>query len=122
MGFKNCLEQYIKATNTHNFENVKSLLHPNAVYWFSDKTCTTINEIQNYFENAWDVIKEEVYAASNVHWLVADEKTATCIYTYHYEGYYDGKFVFGSGRATNVFIKENEHDWKLIHEHLSSIS
>lgn len=122
MDYKNCLQQYIKATNTHNFENVKSLLHPNAVYWFSNKTCTTTKEIQNYFENSWEVIKEEVYSATNVQWLAADEKTASCVYTYHYEGYHDGKFISGSGRATNVFIKENGHDWKLIHEHLSSIS
>jgi ketosteroid isomerase-like protein len=121
MSFKKCLEQYIKATNTHNFENVKSILHPNVVYWFSDKSCTTINEIQSYFENAWEVIKEEVYSVSNVQWLVSEEKTATCIYTYHYEGYYDGKFVSGSGRATNVFIKEDQNEWKLIHEHLSSV-
>ncbi|QFF99073.1 nuclear transport factor 2 family protein [Psychrobacillus glaciei] len=122
MGYKQCLDKYINATNTHNFEIVKQLLHPDAVFWFSNKSCTTINEIQNYFENAWEVIKEEVYSAFNVHWLAADEKTATCIYTYHYEGYYDGKFVSGSGRATNVFIKENEYEWKLIHEHLSSLS
>lgn len=121
MGYKICLENYIKATNTHIFENVKQLLHSDAIYWFSDKTCTTTDEIQNYFEHAWNIIKEEVYSASNVHWLATDEKTATCVYTYHYEGYYDGKFVSGSGRATNVFINEDQQGWKLIHEHLSSI-
>lgn len=121
MGYKNCLDLYIQATNTHNFENVKELLHPEAIYWFSNKSCTTINEIQNYFENAWDVIKQEVYSASDIHWIAVDEKTATCIYTYHYEGYKDGSFVKGSGRATNVFIKESLDEWNLIHEHLSSL-
>lgn len=29
-------------------------------------------------------------------------------------------FVVGHGRATNVFIKNEHGEWKLIHEHLSS--
>lgn len=96
-------------------------MHPKAVYWFTDRTCTSINEIQSYFENSWNTIKDEVYSISDVNWLVVEQKTATCIYTYHYEGVYNERFVSGSGRATNVFIKENEEEWKLIHEHLSSL-
>jgi ketosteroid isomerase-like protein len=121
MGYKKALQQYIEATNTHDFNNVKKVLHENAIFWFTDKTCTTIQEIQNYFENAWDIIKEEVYTANNVHWLTVDQNSATCTYTYHYEGYHNGKFVTGSGRATNVFIKNEKGEWKLIHEHLSSL-
>jgi ketosteroid isomerase-like protein len=121
MGYKKALQQYIEATNTHDFNNVKKVLHENAIFWFTDKTCTTIQEIQNYFENAWDMIKEEVYTAKNVHWLTVDQNSATCTYTYHYEGYHNGKFVTGSGRATNVFIKNEKGEWKLIHEHLSSL-
>lgn len=121
MGYKKALEKYIEATNTHDFNNVRKLLHESPVYWFTNKTCTTIDEIQNYFENAWNIIKEEVYTATNVHWLAFDENTATCIYTYNYEGYYKEEFVSGSGRATNVFIRNEEGEWKLIHEHLSSI-
>lgn len=115
------LERYIEATNTHDFQNVRQLLHPNAVYWFSDKTCTSPEEIQAYFEHAWDLIKEEVYSAADVQWIAVDGNTATCVYHYRYEGYLQGKFVKGSGRATNVFIKDTELGWKLIHEHLSSI-
>ena len=121
MNYENVLQQYISATNTHNFDNVKQLLHPKAVYWFTDRTCTSIKEIQSYFANSWNTIKDEVYSISDVNWLAVEQKTATCIYTYHYEGVYNGRFVSGSGRATNVFIKENEEEWKLIHEHLSSL-
>lgn len=122
MSNENALRQYIRATNTHNFENVKKLLHPEAVYWFSDRTCTSINEIQNYFENSWNLIKDEVYSISDLRWLVVKENTATCIYTYHYKGYHNNNLISGSGRATNVFIKENEQEWKLIHEHLSTLN
>ena len=121
MTYESILEQYIWATNTHDFDNVKSLLHPEAVYWFSDQKCDSIKAIQNYFENTWNTIKEEVYSASDIRWLVVKENTATCIYTYLYKGYVDYRFVSGSGRATNVFVKDNEGNWKLIHEHLSSI-
>ncbi len=74
MSAMNALEQYINATNTHDFKHVKQLLHPKAIYWFSDKTCTTLDEIQHYFEKAWDTIKEEKYSASNIQWLVVEEK------------------------------------------------
>lgn len=118
MTYQSALTQYIEATNTHNFEKVEQLLHPNAVYWFTNKSCTTMEEIRAFFENAWDTIKEEVYSAKDVQWITVDERSATCLYTYQYEGYMNGEFISGSGRATNVFVKE-EGKWKLIHEHLS---
>ncbi|MGM7685113.1 YybH family protein [Cytobacillus sp. Hm23] len=122
MNYQQALQKYIEATNSHDFNNVKKILHENAVYWFTNKSCVNLVEIQNYFENAWHTIKDEVYAAKDVEWITVDQKTAACVYTYHYEGYYNGKFVTGSGRATNIFVKNNDYDdWKLIHEHLSSL-
>ncbi|MCM3620294.1 nuclear transport factor 2 family protein [Sutcliffiella horikoshii] len=118
MTYQSALTQYIEATYTHNFEKVEQLLHPNAVYWFTNKSCTTMEEIRAFFENAWDTIKEEVYSAKDVQWIAVDERSATCLYTFQYEGYMNGEFISGSGRATNIFVKE-EGKWKLIHEHLS---
>jgi len=118
MTYQTALTQYIEATNTHNFDNVEKLLHENVVYWFTNTSCTTLEEIRVFFENAWDTIKEEVYSAKDVQWIAVDEHTATCLYTFHYEGYMKGEFISGSGRATNVFVKDGG-EWKLIHEHLS---
>ncbi len=118
MDVKETLQAYINATNTHEFEQVKKLLNENAIYMFSDQTCTNMHEIQHYFERAWTIIEKEVYSISNIEWLYIHSSSATCIYTYHYEGYKQGQFVKGSGRATNVFVKENGA-WQLIHEHLS---
>ncbi|KAB2333987.1 YybH family protein [Bacillus mesophilum] len=114
------LQNYIKATNTHNFEEVRKSLHPNAVYFFSDQTCTTHEEIQAYFENGWSIVQEESYQAKNVNWLYSGSDSATCTYTYFYEGYIDGKTISGRGRATNIFVKESD-EWLLIHEHLSPL-
>lgn len=120
MTHEQALKDYIKATNTHQFENVKRLLHQKAVYWFTDKTCMSIKEIQDYFENSWNTIKNEIYSISDIQWLVVESNTATCIYTFHYEGFYNNSYISGSGRATNVFIKDKDNRWKLIHEHLSN--
>ncbi|WP_209847400.1 YybH family protein [Paenibacillus sediminis] len=119
MDYKKALEEYIAATNSHQFSNVQKIVDENAVYWFSNKTCTTINEIREYFENAWNTVQNEVYTATNVEWIAVDNNCATCIYTYNWEGYHEGKFVSGSGRATNVFVKKSDGNWKIVHEHLS---
>lgn len=114
------LQNYINATNTHKFDEVKKLLHPNAVYFFSDRNCTTHEEIQAYFENAWSIVKNENYEAQEVHWLFIGSNSATCTYTYFYEGLINDKYASGHGRATNVFVKESDV-WLLIHEHLSPL-
>lgn len=119
MGYEEALRTYIEATNTHQFDEVSKLLAPNAIYWFTGTSCTTLDEIRTYFENAWDTVKEEVYRAENVHWIAIDERQAVCTYAYHWEGYVRGYFASGQGRATNVFVKDQEGAWKLIHEHLS---
>ncbi len=113
------LMKYIDATNTHNFQEVAKCLHPEAVYWFSDQTCTSLEDIELYFERSWKAIPDEVYRAEDVVWLTKDSNSASYIYTYHYQGHFNGEFISGSGRATNVFIL-TDNKWKLIHEHLSS--
>ncbi|MEC0248091.1 nuclear transport factor 2 family protein [Paenibacillus chitinolyticus] len=119
MTFQKALEAYIAATNTHDFNEVEKLLHPQAVYWFTDKSCTTAEQIRTYFENAWDLIREEVYSVRDVQWIAEGPRSAACIYTYVWEGYHKGEFVSGSGRGTNVFVKDAAGEWKLVHEHLS---
>jgi ketosteroid isomerase-like protein len=115
------LENYIQATNSHDFALVAQYLAPDAIYWFTKNEYRSIEEIQSYFENTWNLIKEEVYSISNINWIAIDQKTASCLYTYHWEGYYNGDFVSGTGNATNIFKKQNS-EWKLIHEHLSPLT
>lgn len=86
------LEKYIDATNTHQFDNVEKCLSRDAIYFFSNKTCSSIADIQAYFENAWDTIKEEKYRAIDVEWTISEDM-AYCLYTYEYEGIYNGEFA-----------------------------
>jgi len=117
---KDPLKQYIDATNTHNFDEVEKYVHKDAVYIFSGKVVSGIEDIRAYFEKTWSQIKDEKYWATDVSWIHEDENTMICLYQYNFNGYLDGKFIEGSGRATNIFTKcATTNEWKLIHEHLS---
>ena len=111
------LYQYIKATNSHNFQNVNEVISDNAIYYFSDKVCSENEEIKIYFESAWDLVKDETYSISKINWIHISEVSAVCVYYYNFTGFVDGKFVEGNGKATNVFEKKGGK-WYLLHEHL----
>jgi len=114
------LEKYINATNSHNFAEVAECLHQDAVYYFTNKTCIGTSQIKEYFENGWNLIKEEKYWATDVEYLLESPTTLVCTYRYNFSGYMDDKHISGGGRATNVFVRDSEYEpWKLIHEHLS---
>ncbi|MCL2852284.1 MAG: nuclear transport factor 2 family protein [Defluviitaleaceae bacterium] len=116
------LEQYINATNTHDFAEVSKCVHKDAVYYFTDRTCAGIDEIKAYFEKGWATIADEKYWATDVNYILQTSSTMVCTYNFNYAGYVNGKYAEGSGRATNVFAKEDEGgSWKLLHEHLSRI-
>lgn len=113
------LNNYIKATNSHDFKEVMKCIASDAIYWFTNKTCENIDEIEVFFCNAWEKIKEEKYSAHDIIWVSVSELSATCVYSFKWEGYIDGIMTQGGGRATNVFQKK-EGKWLLTHEHLSS--
>ncbi|MGY3779081.1 YybH family protein [Isobaculum melis] len=117
--YKQALIDYINATNTHDFSEVEKCLAQNAVYWFSDNSCTTIDAIKEYFEQAWTTVQEEVYQADHVQWIATSSEVATCIYEYKWSGLVNGIHQSGKGRATNIF-KQVDQKWLLIHEHLSA--
>ena len=115
------LAQYIQAVNTWDFDQVSNCLHQNAVFYFSNKTCTGTEQIRAYFENSWATIKDERYWPTDITYLHEDANTLLCIYQFNYSGYIkDGTFVEGFGRATNMFAKHSvTGKWELVHEHLS---
>ena len=115
-----CLQEYERRTNTHCFAAVAPLIADDAVYWFTDISYRGRDTIRQAFERTWAFIRDERYTIDNVHWLDEDEHTATCIYTFHWQGMTLHGPAEGSGRGTNIFRKQDGH-WQVIHEHLSGL-
>lgn len=115
-----CLQEYERRTNTHRFAEVAPLIADEAVYWFSDGSHRGRDAIQQAFERTWSHIRDERYTIDNVHWLDVEEHTATCIYTFHWQGVTPSGPTEGSGRGTNMFRKRDGH-WQVVHEHLSGV-
>jgi ketosteroid isomerase-like protein len=106
-------------TNTHDFDQVGQLIDENAVFWFSSGSYSGKAAIREAFERTWDMIKEEKYDIRDVTCIAKSEVTAVYVYTFHWEGWINGKMSQGKGRGTSVLVKRG-NDWKVIHEHLSA--
>lgn len=115
-----CLQEYERRTNTHSFAEVAPLIACDAIYWFSEGSYRGRDEIRQAFERTWAYILDERYSINNVHWLVVEEHTATCIYTFHWQGVTPNGPAEGSGRGTSIFRKRDDQ-WEVIHEHLSGL-
>lgn len=115
---KEFLKRYEDATNTHVFSNVADMIHPEATYRFTDGDFLGIEAIQKAFENTWDSIKNETYSLSDLKIVAEDSNSASITYTFNWSGIIEGVQKSGSGRGTNVIIR-NGNKLQFIHEHLS---
>jgi len=112
------VKQYEDATNSHDFNNVRPLIAPEAVYFFSNENLFGIEAIEKAFVSTFNSIKDETYSIKNVRWLAVSEKVAVCVYDFHWVGSVDGERKEGSGRGTNALVK-SDGKWLMVHEHLS---
>ena len=112
------VKQYEEATNSHNFNNVRPLIAPEAVYFFSNENLFGIEAIEKAFVSTFNSIKDETYSIKNVRWLAVSDAAAVCVYDFHWVGMVDGERKEGSGRGTNALIKHGG-EWLMVHEHLS---
>ncbi|GAA0340300.1 hypothetical protein GCM10008967_33330 [Bacillus carboniphilus] len=119
-GLNHFIQEYERATNTHDFAQVRPFIKHDAVYLFSEGTYRGMDEIQHAFERNWRTVQDEVYRITDVEWLSYSESMATCIYHYYWRGVYNGAEREGRGRGTNSMVKE-DGKWKMIHEHLSQM-
>lgn len=113
------LRQYEAATNTHDFTNVAPLIHQDALYRFTDGDFAGIEAIQKAFEDTWARIQDETYSISDLKVVSIDSHSASVSYTFHWAGMVDGQSKSGTGRGTNVLVK-NEKGLQCIYEHLSN--
>ena len=118
MTVREFLDQYLVATNKHQFSLVEAFLSDDCLFWFSSGSYKGIGEARRAFEKTWEMIKQEVYSISDLAWIAESDQVAVCVYTFHWRGIIDGQPCEGKGRGTSSFRKEN-NAWKIIHEHLS---
>ena len=114
------LKKYEVATNSHIFDNVKSLISEDATYWFSDGSHVGIKQIENAFTETFNKIQDEIYTIKDVEWISLENNSAVCIYKFSWKGTINGKPKEGHGRGTNVLSKV-DGKWIIIHEHLSTV-
>jgi|SRR3989344_65634 len=112
------LKKYEEATNSHKFNNVRPLISPEAVYFFSNENLFGIAEIEKAFTDTFNTIKDEIYSINDIQWLAISDVVAVCVYNFHWVGTIGGKRTKGSGRGTNALVRSGDN-WLMVHEHLS---
>lgn len=113
------MAEYIRRTNTHQFDAVAPLIAEDAVFWFSSGSYRGVSAIRAAFERTWSMIQDEDYVIAGLEWLTVDDKSATCIYTFRWRGRIDGADREGSGRGTTI-LRRDGRQWLIVHEHLSA--
>lgn len=111
------LNQYEKALSTQQWENISPFMHPDICVTFSEGTHKGITAVEAAFRKTFDLIKDETYTISNIHWIHEDENFAVCLYNFHWSGLINGQMASGGGRGTSVLVNENGN-WLILTEHL----
>ena len=113
------LKRFEDASATRFFANVVGMIHPNALFRFTDGDYRGLEAIQRAFESTWtqDIV-DELYYLSDIEVVSVD--TSSAVVTFHFN--WSGAGPHGSfqivGRGTSLLAL---HDGKLkvMVEHLS---
>lgn len=112
------MREYAVQTNTHDFDRVAPLIAGDAVYFFSEGTYASEDDLRAAFERTWATIRDEDYRIEDLRWLACDERIAVCVYRFHWRGVVNGQPREGLGRGTSVLAR-SDAGWRVVHEHLS---
>ena len=112
------MREYAVQTNTHDFDRVAPLIAGDAIYFFSEGTYASADDLRAAFEHTWATIRDEDYRIEDLHWLACDERIAVCVYRFHWRGVVHGQPREGLGRGTSVLAR-SDAGWRVVHEHLS---
>lgn len=113
------IRAYEQATNSHDTDRLVPLIAPEAVFWFTDGSHRGRDAILSAVAETFATIHDEVYRISGLEWVVRGVDLAVCRYRFSWTGTIDGRSRSGSGRGTNVLVK-NAGSWQVLHEHLST--
>lgn len=111
---------YEKALATQDWEQVSPLIHPDCTVTFSSGACHKGKDaVRIAFQRNFDLIKDETYSISEVHWVTKTEDHAVFTYCYAWSGIIAGEKASGEGRGTST-ITRVDANWQLVAEHLGA--
>ncbi|MGH3254455.1 MAG: YybH family protein [Streptosporangiaceae bacterium] len=113
------IRAYEQATNSHDIAQLAPLIASDAVYWFTDGSHRGRGAVLAAISQTFATIRDEVYRINELEWISIDCSQAVCRYHFAWTGIVDGQARSGSGRGTNVLVK-NDGAWQMLHEHLSA--
>lgn len=115
---ENFVIRYANALAAQEWEEVDPLIHPDCTVTFSNGSCHQGKErVRDAFQKNFDLIEDEIYSISDLHWVIQGETFAVFTYSYFWSGTINGEKASGAGRGTSTIIRENG-TWRLISEHL----
>lgn len=113
------MSAYEAAAEAHDLEAMLELIHPDAVYWFSNETSHVgKSAVAEAIRANFDSIEGESYRIDQLRWLAKTDEVAVCVYRYTWTGKISGQAAGGTGRGTNVLSRTGDA-WVVIHEHLA---
>lgn len=113
------MSAYEAAAEAHDLEAMLELIHPDAVYWFSNETSHVgKSAVTEAIRANFDSIEGESYRIDQLRWLAKTDEVAVCVYRYTWTGKIGGQTASGTGRGTNV-LSHTGDGWVVIHEHLA---
>ena len=113
------MSEYEKALQNEDFGNVAPLVHPNAIFRFSEGDFVGLARIEKAFEKTWALDVENVrYFLTNVKVINIDVASATVVFNWNWEGDSSEDRFNVVGRGT-VQIVQHDGRLKLLLEHLS---
>ncbi len=115
------LSTYETALASQEWEKVDPLIHEDCVVTFNDGTYMGKTAVEGAFRRTFDLIEDEKFNISNVHWVLQKEETAVYIFNFSWSGIIQGKIASGGGRGTSVLIRE-KGNWQLLCEHLGPLA
>lgn len=113
------LKKYETAANSGDFANVRDMIHPEAIFRFTEGDFVGRDPIQAAFEETWGHnIQDDRYYLTNVNIVSKDMKSATITFTFNWTGVVEGRPVHTVGRGTSVIVRSGGR-LQFILEHLS---
>ena len=115
------MHHFEKTAASEDFTQLVEMIHPDAVFRFTDGDFCGLEAVREAFEKTWSFdTQDERYYLSDINVLCTDSQSASATYTYNWEGKADGRQFSIRGRCTRVVLLD-AGKMKIIHEHLSRL-